>query len=154
MLPAWAQLSNSGFALGTFTGGFAEVMHKTFRNLLMLCFTSWLRSFPVGILARYQDAIFCVSWLLLPRPAEGLEDLCVHCLPRPWGFSLRLHHFLRLGFCRAATLLLHEPFGKRALQSLLNLRADQIHRNNGDRFACLGRPVFLGNTGVIWLKTC
>ena len=52
-----------------------------------------------------------------------------------------------LGFCGAATLLLHEPFGKRALQSLLNLRADQIPRNNGDRFACLGRPVFLGKIG-------
>ena len=29
-LPGLSSLSNSGSALGTFTGGFAEVMHKSF----------------------------------------------------------------------------------------------------------------------------
>ena len=76
-LPGLNSLSNSGFALGTFTGWLAEVMDRTFRILPMLCLTSWLRSFPAGILARYQDVIFCVSWLLLPRPAEDLEGLFI-----------------------------------------------------------------------------
>ena len=127
-------LSNSGFVLGTCTGGLVEIMYRSFRTLPMLCFTFWHRCFPGGILAGYQGLIFCASGLLLPRPPERLEGpFLTSALTRPWGITLSLHLFLRLLGCAGqATLLLHEPFRTMVLQFLPNLRADRIPRNDGD----------------------
>lgn len=90
-------LSNSGFVLGTCTGGLVEIMYRSFRILPTLCFTFWHRCFPGGILAGYQGLIFCASGLLLPRPPERLEGpFLTSALTRPWGITLSLHLFLRL----------------------------------------------------------
>lgn len=74
-----SSLSDWGFALGTFTGWFADVMYRTSWIPPKLYPTSWCRSFPVGICVGHLDLIFCASWQLLPRPAEGFEGPSLPC---------------------------------------------------------------------------
>lgn len=80
----------------------------------MLCLTSWLRSFPAGILARYQDVIFCVSCGCFCLDLQG--GLEVSSCPVPaeaLGIHPELHQFLRLlDSAGHTTLSLHEPFGR------------------------------------------